>query len=414
MKKKESCLKKLYVFLQAWSKCFNAHPNQAQNKFEHRKNCVEDETNKNSCPISQYQDSESNESTFFGETCFTLTSSHCLTHRRKQLWHPGRMDKNRHKTECRLFCIREGSWQEEVFKISALCFLIAGGKERADFRMNTTSENLFTTENLESSTSPPAKTGTLTKPEFIFYAVVRGALYCVVQIVATFLNVSTLIAISKHRNLQVTSNGLVMCLSAGHSLAIIAGTLVVFTDFILENALMTWKVVCSVLIFFLTFQQTVNYVSVMAISIERTYTIFFPMHAYRNNSFGRMQKLAFWLLGYALVHTSVEIGLGFNFGNFQYTTWCIFRTVAGPLVTVYGILMTLLLSSITSFFMTSIILLKLVCLRRQRRTEDSTKLSNSQYKITKMLATGRCSSISIVSVLTILRRLVCFLPATTQ
>ena len=51
----------------------------------------------------------------------------------------------------------------------------------------------------------------LTEKLFLFMIAIRGVLNFIVQFIATFLNVSTIIAISKYKDLQITSNALVVC-----------------------------------------------------------------------------------------------------------------------------------------------------------------------------------------------------------
>ena len=62
---------------------------------------------------------------------------------------------------------------------------------------------------------------------FVFNVVVRGVLNCIVNFWATFLNVSSIIVICRNKNLQTTSNALVMSFSIGNSLSGVNGILTV-------------------------------------------------------------------------------------------------------------------------------------------------------------------------------------------
>ena len=71
---------------------------------------------------------------------------------------------------------------------------------------------------MENSTvNPDYTTSVLTEDKsifteklFLFMIAIRGVLNFIVQFIATFLNVSTIIAISKYKDLQITSNALVV------------------------------------------------------------------------------------------------------------------------------------------------------------------------------------------------------------
>ena len=63
----------------------------------------------------------------------------------------------------------------------------------------------------------------------IFTIAIRGVvLYCV-QLIATFLNITTMVATFKYKNLQITSNALIVCFSLGNSVAGIIGTMTILT-----------------------------------------------------------------------------------------------------------------------------------------------------------------------------------------
>lgn len=244
---------------------------------------------------------------------------------------------------------------------------------------------LFTWTNTSQATVLAA--GTLGPSKRIFFIVTRGAINFVIGFIASFLNVSTVTVILKYKELQITSNALVICLAAGNSLAVVGASLVLLTDFIFDATETFWKSLCSILIYFLDLQQSINLMAVMAISIERAFTIFMPLTAYSRNSFGKMMRVTFCILALCLVHASLEIGMGFFTGNFHYTISCIYRTVAGHKITAYSLIPKLVGASAVTFAVTMLILVKLIWLKWENIRQNSS--SNSQHKITKMLVTGK-------------------------
>ena len=131
----------------------------------------------------------------------------------------------------------------------------------------------------------------MTTSQFIFYVSVRGVLLSVVMVLVSFLNISTITVIYKYRVLQITSNALIVCFSVGHSLAIITATTVLLSDYAFHRNTLVWKLNCVLLTFFSVYQLVINFFTITAISIERVYSIYYPLHSYKFNSFGRMTKV---------------------------------------------------------------------------------------------------------------------------
>ena len=156
----------------------------------------------------------------------------------------------------------------------------------------------------------------LTETQQIYRIVVRGVLNYLIQLTATFLNVSTIIAVKKYKKLQITSNALIICFSLGNSLAVISGTLSIATDFIIDYDTKTWRIVCTALGFFQILQQYINILSIMAISIERVYCVYLPLHYYQHNSFKRMSKVSICVTFLSIMLTITGITLGYIIGNF--------------------------------------------------------------------------------------------------
>ena len=231
----------------------------------------------------------------------------------------------------------------------------------------------------------------LSQKEYLFKVAVRGVLNYIVQLIATFLKVSTIVTIWKYRGLHITSNALVVCFCVGNSLAFINGTLAILTDFILNVNSKLWKIVCMGLNFFLLLQQYVNIISITAISIERVYCIFFPLHSFQHNNFTKMTKVAIFILLFAFLIVSSEITLGFFLGNFIHVEkilHCGYGTAVGTTVLLYMVIPIVLIFSMISLFFTGLVAGKLIHLKRKRPESCAPKNISSEYKITQMLLTG--------------------------
>ena len=221
---------------------------------------------------------------------------------------------------------------------------------------------------------------------FVFSVAVRGVLNCTVNFVATFLNVSTIVVIRRYKNLQITSNALVMSFSIGNSLSGVNGVLTVVTSFFIDKNGHQWKIVCSTLGFLLMWQQFINIFSLMAISIERVYSIYFPLHAYKSNTFNKMKRISTFIIILSLLEAITSVKLGFLFGNFQNRFLCLIRTVTGTLYIIIG---TYAAVSFVSLVMTFAIIAKLMYLQRTQAAVTRTVRDNTEYKITKMLILGK-------------------------
>ena len=172
-----------------------------------------------------------------------------------------------------------------------------------------------------------------TRLQVLFVLVVRGVLFFVCNLASTILNVSTIITIYKNKTLQVTSNGLIIGFSVGHSFAVATAVSSLFTDFILDNDTHEWKVTCIVSMVFLVWPQVNNMLCVMAIGIERVYRLYFPLHAYHTNSFSTMIKIsAFVGVVSALLVPCVTL-FGIYNDNFTDTSLCIGTAGKDVLVT---------------------------------------------------------------------------------
>ena len=139
--------------------------------------------------------------------------------------------------------------------------------------------------------------------------------------------------------------------------------------------------------FLALFQHVNNLISITAISIERVYSIYFPLHSYRNNSFGRMLKVSVTVLTISCAMIITVITIGFFTGNFQDTSKCTAYLVTGR----YGFLLGIVTFSIGSVVCISSSLLivgKLMHRKQNRNLRTSTGPTNTEYKITKMLITG--------------------------
>ena len=223
----------------------------------------------------------------------------------------------------------------------------------------------------------------------VFNIAVRGVVYCAVNFIATILNTSTIVVTYKYRKLHISSNALLVCFSVGNSLAGITGTLSLFTSFVCKNTEQSWKITCSFQAFFSLWQQFINIMSLTAISIERVFTLYFPLLAYKNNSFKRMSNVSLCLLVISFLKTSAEITLGFHYGNFKNRSICLIRTVTGPVITYYSLIWSFVVCAVVTIFNTGLIIGKAIHLKRKRFDAGRVHANNMQYKITKLLVTGK-------------------------
>ena len=255
---------------------------------------------------------------------------------------------------------------------------------------NTTLYETITEGNVINSTDE--EVDQMSRDEYIFFVAVRGVLYFVIQLTITFLNISTIIVIYKNRTLQISSNALVLCFSIGHSLAAIVGILTVVNDHLIPLKSEAWKCLCKTYLSLKAFQHSVNCISIMAISIERFYSIKFPMHAFKSNSFCRMMKFSTLILLISFLQVVIMTSIGFFTGYIaDCPSPCTGEFVFGDEgITIFMI--TFLVSSLISLVMTGMIVSLLI--HRQRTRKMSHTIHHSiEHRITKMLCTGMCHSV---------------------
>ena len=252
---------------------------------------------------------------------------------------------------------------------------------------NTTLHETFTVGNLNVSTV--GEVDEMSRSEYIFFIAVRGVLHFVIQLIVTFLNISTIIVIFKNKSLQISSNALVVCFSIGHSLAAIVGILTLVCDHIIPTYTETWNICCKTYLFLEAFQHGVNYISIMAISIERFYSIKFPMHAFKSNSFGRMFKVTAVILLFSFLQilTMILIGTFTAEVAMDSSTACTTHYAFGE-IGMFIYLAMFVISSLIGLTMTGLII-SLLIHRQWTQKLNQTVHHNTEYRITKMLCTGK-------------------------
>ena len=251
---------------------------------------------------------------------------------------------------------------------------------------NTTLYVKFTVGSVINSTV--GEVDEMSRSEYIFFIAVRGVLNFVIQLIVTFLNTSTIIVIFKNKSLQISSNALVVCFSIGHSFAAIVGILTLVCDHFIPTYTETWKICCKTYIFMEAFQHSVNYISIMAISIERFYSIKFPMHAFKSNSFGRMIKVAAVILLFSFLQilTVILIGTFTPAVVIDSSIACTNHYAFGEIGTYIGPAM-FAISSLIGLTITGLII-SLLIHRQWTQKLNQTIHHNTEYRITKMLCTG--------------------------
>ena len=232
--------------------------------------------------------------------------------------------------------------------------------------------------------------GSESNSKWLFTVMVRGILNCSVNLLATFLNVSTIVVICKYKNLKTTSNALIIGFSIGNSLSGINGILTLITTFGPNKLSHTWTVICSMLGFFLLWQQFINIFSLMSISLERAYSVYFPLHSLKTNSFNKMTKVSTFIIIFTLLKSASEVWLGFEFGNnFRRRHLCLIRTLVGSGYSYYTVIGVFVICSTISLTMTLAIICKVIHVHRRRSTITTTRSTNMEYKVIKMSIMGR-------------------------
>ena len=217
---------------------------------------------------------------------------------------------------------------------------------------------------------------------------IRGVLNCSVNLLATLFNASTIFAICKYKNLKTTSNALIVGFSLGNSLSGISGILTLVTAFGLDKLSNTWTLICSILGFL--WQQFINIFSLMAISLERAYSVYFPLHSLKTNTFNKMIKVSIFSIVFTLLKSATEVWLGFKFGNnFRKRSLCLIRTVTGLGYNYYTVIGGFVICSTVTLVMTLAIIGKVIYVHRGGSTLTRTRRTNVEYKVTKMLIVGR-------------------------
>ena len=239
-----------------------------------------------------------------------------------------------------------------------------------------------------TSVSDAEEVELMTRSQFIFYVSIRGVLLSTVMVLVSFLNINTIVVIYKYKVLQITSNALIVCFSIGNSLAAFNATLLLLSDYGFPSNTLKWKVNCVLFAFLTLYQHVNNLISITAISIERVYSIYFPLDSYRNNSFGRMLKIAVAVLTISCATIITEITIGFFTGNLKDTSKCTVYVVIGRYGWLVGFV-TFSIGSVVCISSSLLIVGKLMHRKQNRNLWTSNRPTNTEYKITKMLIMGK-------------------------
>ena len=228
----------------------------------------------------------------------------------------------------------------------------------------------------------------MTRSQFIFYVLVRGALLSAVMVFVSFLSLSTITVIYKYRVLQITSNALIVCFSVGHSLSIISATTFLLSDYAFYRDTLAWKINCVLLALFSVYQHANNVSTITAISIERVYSIYYPLHSYKFNSFNRMSKVAVSILIISFIETTIQITIGFFTDDQRDASMCTGYLIIGRYGIIFGMVI-IFISSVVCLCMSLLIVAKLIQRKRNQNLRSNTEPSNAEYKVTKMFITGK-------------------------
>ena len=274
--------------------------------------------------------------------------------------------------------------------------LVSSGQELRC--INSTNETVTLVENGHNRDTAIVSFNT---NELIFLIAVKGVLNTLVDLLSTILSASTIAVFLRYRNLQIPSHVLLILFSIGNAfLALPGGILTVFNLFYMDRYSTQWTITCTFQGYIQTLQQMLNVLSLAAISVERAYFIYCPFHAREHTTFKGMVKMAAILMMLCLLVTTSWISLGFVFGNFDTRLYCLISRVTGSHILWYSIFPGFLLASLITLINTLLIFIKLMQLRQKIRSISITRFSqtSSDYKITKMLLTGKTLQLSFVLV----------------
>ena len=253
-----------------------------------------------------------------------------------------------------------------------------------DYMENVTSGSIiknFTSGDDEEDT-------VMTRSQLIFYVSVRGVLLSAVMVFVSFLNMSTIAVVYKYRVLQITPNALIVCFSVGHSLSIITAATFLLSDYAFYRDALVWKINCVLLALFSLYQHANNVSTITAISIERVYSIYYPLHSYKFNSFSRMSKVTVSILIISFIETIIQISIGFLTNDQRDASMCTGYLIIGRYGVIFGMVI-ISISSIVCLSMSLLIVVKLIQRKRNRNLRSNTDPSNAEYKVTKMFITGK-------------------------
>ena len=169
-----------------------------------------------------------------------------------------------------------------------------------------------------------------------------------------------------------------MCFSVGHSLAIITATLLLLSHYAFHRNTLAWKVNCFLFASMALYQHGNNLFCIAAISVERVYSIYFPLHSYKFNSFDKMTKVAVTVSIISLTSTITGIVVGFLIGNLKDTSNCTGYSVTERL----GWLLSFIwyaIFSVIGISMSLLIVAKLIHLKRDRNFSATNGATNIEY-----------------------------------
>ena len=154
---------------------------------------------------------------------------------------------------------------------------------------------------------------------------------------------------------------------------------------------------CKTYLSLVGFQHCVNRMTIMAISIERFYSIKFPLHAFKSNTFFKMMKFSMAILLISFLQVVTMISIGFSTGYIvDYPSACTGHYVFGDEGTNL-FMITFVISSLIGFTMTGMIIFLLVH-KQWTQNMNQTIHHNTEYRITKMLCTGKRHSVNSMSI----------------
>ena len=142
---------------------------------------------------------------------------------------------------------------------------------------------------------------------FIYFTVV---VFCLEAIIGAFLNTLTILSVLRFDKLWTPPNILIISLSVGDCLPLIARVFTVLEVVLVDRDRETWRVVCYLQTFFTSVSHGLNVYTITAIAIERAVSISHPIWSRNNVTITSTKKAAVGIWFFTVTKKILEIIFG--------------------------------------------------------------------------------------------------------